>query len=151
MDEEIVYAVERACIRVLTQYFFHVDRHDFEAAVAYLLPDVIRNVDGDCLLGRDGVLATMQAFIDDLSMRHMICNVMATVIDADHASLTYNLAVYCHKDVDVADGTAAIVGIDHICDQVDKFVKMEEGWRIAQRDITTVLQDTTAVPTPAVD
>jgi len=147
MDRESAHAVERECVNVLTQYFCHLDRHEFEAAVAFFTPDIVRNIDGDRLAGREGILASMHAFIGDLPMRQVLSNLTATVIDADHAVLTYYLTVYCQQESDFATGKASVVGIDHFCDQEDKLVRTEEGWRIAQRDIVTVLQHVAAPTT----
>ena len=148
MDAAQLQAVERECTSVLTQYFRHVDRHEFEQAVAYLTPDIDWNMDGARLVGRDQNLASMYAYIDDLFIRHIISNIVVTISDADHATVGYYLALYRHRKVDVVDGKVAVVGPNHFCEQEDKLVRTHDGWRIAHRNITTVLRDDTAVPTP---
>ena len=148
MDGAQLHAVERECSSVLTQYFRRVDRHEFEQAVAYLAPDIDWNMDGLRLVGRDENLASMYAYIGDLFIRHVISNVVVTMTDADHATVSYYLALYRHKKADVVDGKVSVVGPNHFCEQEDKFVRMQEGWHIAHRKITTVLRDDTAVPTP---
>ena len=149
MDGAQLHAVERECSGVLTKYFRHVDRHEFEQAVAYLAPDIDWNMGGARLVGRDQNLASMHAYIGDLVIRHIISNIVVTMTDDDHATVTYYLALYRHKKADVVDGKVSVVGPNHFCEQEDKFVRMQDGWRVAHRKVKTVLHDDTAQPTPA--
>ena len=148
MVGEQVHAIEREIISVLTQYYRHVDRHEFEEAVALFTPDIDWNMDGDRFVGREENLASMHAFIDDLFIRHICSNVVVTMTDADHATVTYYKVMYRHKKIDVVDGKVSIVGPNHFCEHEDEFVRMDDGWRVAQKDCTTVLRDATSVPTP---
>jgi hypothetical protein len=148
MDGEQLQAVERECASALTQYYRHIDRHEFEQAVAFLAPDVDWNMDGDNFVGREANLASMHEFIDDLFIRHVVSNMTVTMTDADHATVIYYMVMYRHRTADVVDGRVSVVGPNHFCDVEDKFVRLEEGWRVARRNCITTLRDDTAVPTP---
>ena len=140
MDVEQVHAIERECANVVTQCGRHADQHEFEKAAALITPDVVFKGGGsDPLVGREAIIASMHANIADLFRRRVIKNMVVTVHDADHATATAYWLMYSYKTADVADGKVSTAAPTHFCESEDKLVRMDEGWRIAQRYIKFVL------------
>ena len=148
MDAAQLHAIERECTAVLTKYRRHLDRHEFEQASTLFTPDVDWNMDGDRFVGREENVTAMNDFIGELVIRHVFSNMIVTATDADHATATYYMVMYRHRKADMVDGKVSRVGPNHFLELEDKFVRTQEGWRIARRDCTTVLRDATSVPTP---
>ena len=140
MDVEQEHVIERECANVLMQCRRHADLKEFEKAAALFAPDVVfRSGDSDPLVGREANIAAMHANIGDVFMRCVISNILVTVIDADHATSTSLWIMYRHKQADVDAGKVTTAEPSRFCESEDTFVRLDEGWRIAQRNFKTVL------------
>ena len=84
-DEE--RAIEWDCQKVMRQYYHHVDHHEFDEAVKLFTEDVTWSVMGINLKGRDEILEALHGGLGDDTIRHVLTNVLVTVIDKDNAEL----------------------------------------------------------------
>ena len=140
MDVEHKHVIEHECANVLMQCRRYADLKEFENCAALFAPDVIfKSGDSDPLVGREANIAAMHANIGDVFMRCVINNILVTVIDADHATCTSYWQVYRYKQADFLAGKVKTAAPSAFCESDDTFVRLEEGWRIAQRHFRTVL------------
>jgi len=140
VDVEQKHAIENECANVLMQCRRYADLKEFENCAALFAPDVIfKSGDSDPLVGREANIAAMHANIGDVFMRCVINNILVTVIDADHATCTSYWQVYRYKQADFEAGKVKTAAPSAFCESDDTFVRLEEGWRIAQRHFRTVL------------
>jgi ketosteroid isomerase-like protein len=84
MDENRELAIEWQCAKLLTHYYNLVDQEDFAAAVALFSPDIVWSMDGHEYHGRDANLSGMHKLLDDVIIRHLITNIVVTVVDETH-------------------------------------------------------------------
>jgi 3-phenylpropionate/cinnamic acid dioxygenase small subunit len=141
MDIEQVREIERACTDVLLQNGRLTDHEEWEKAVALFTPDVVFKgiASGVTAVGREENVASMKSRIQDQWRRRIISNVMVTVQDADHATVTAYWTMYKHKKSDVLDGNIPDATPTHFCETEDQFVRMDEGWRIARREFNEII------------
>ena len=141
MDIEQVREIERACTDVLLQNSRLTDHEEWEKAVALFTPDVVFKgiASGVTAVGREENVASMKSRIQDQWRRRIISNVMVTVQDADHATVTAYWTMYKHKKSDVLDGKIPDATPTHFCETEDQFVRMDEGWRIARREFNEII------------
>ena len=136
-----MHVIERECAKVLMQCRGLADQKEYEKSAALLTPGFVFNSTGrDPVVGREANIASMNTTIGDLFMRCVISNILVTVIDADHAESTSYWIMYRHKQTDVDAGKVTTAEPTRFCESDDKFVRTEEGWRIAHREFKTVLK-----------
>ncbi len=139
MDEDLELAIEWQCAKVLTHYYNLVDQGDFDTAVTLFTPDVVWSMDGDEYRGQDGNLSGMHKLLDESLIRHVISNIVVTVIDEDHAEAVTYLVVYCYPKQDIADGKLQTVAANRFSEVVNNLVRTADGWRISRREIKNVM------------
>lgn len=140
MDITQVREIERACTDIILENGRLTDYEEFEKAAALFTPDVVFKgiASGVTAVGREENIASMSSRIKDQWRRRIISNVMVTVQDADHATVTAYWMMYKHKKSDVLEGKIADGTPTHFCETTDQFVRMDEGWRIARREFNEV-------------
>lgn len=141
MDLEQIGLVETQCAKVLMQCRRYADQQEFEKAAALFTTDVIfKSGDDEPLVGREANIEAMYANIGKgVFMRCLITNIIVTVADDDHATATSYWLIYRHKRDDVINGKVTAAEPTNYCESEDKFIRTEEGWRIAQRHFKTIL------------
>lgn len=141
MDIEQKREIERECTDILLQNSRLTDHEEWDKAVALFTPDVVFKgiASGVTAVGREANVESMKSRIKDQWRRRMISNVMVTVHDADHASVTAYWTMYKHKKADVLDGKIPDATPTHFCETDDEFVRTDEGWRIAQREFNEII------------
>ena len=135
MERERELAIEWDCQKLVREYYQHVDRHEFEQAVALFTPDVLWEVLGVKLQGRETLLKGLNGALGDGTIRHVVTNSLVNVIDEDHAEIRFYLSIYYKQGIRVEDqdGPLPFEGPHRIMDQGDKMVRTEEGWRTSYR------------------
>ncbi len=139
MDEDRKQAIEWQCAKLLTHYYNLIDRQEFDAAVALFTPDIVWSMDGEDFRGRDGNLSALHGLLDDMLIRHVISNIVVTVIDETHAEAVTYLVIYCHPKTALAEGKLQSVEANRFSEVANELVRTDEGWRIARREIKTVM------------
>lgn len=132
-DEE--RAIEWECQKVLRLYYQHVDRREFEKAVALFTPDVDWLGLGVPLRGREEILVALNAALGKSTARHVLTNTVVDVIDEDRAEArSYNTLSTSHETTfEVGDSPIAYEGPNILADMSEKLVRTDEGWQIAWR------------------
>ena len=141
MDIEQVLEIEREITNVLLLNSRLTDHEEFEKAVELFTPDIVFKgiASGVTALGREENVASMTARIQDQWRRRVISNIIVTVHDADHATVTAYWMMYKLKKSDVLEGKVSTAAPQHFCETDDQFVRTDEGWRIARREFNEII------------
>jgi len=129
-------AVERACERLILDFAYYSDHHQYESLVALFARDgtMVRPT-GDPLVGREAIMKSYQSRPAGRITRHVCTNIRITIQSADRArGLTYAV-VYSGNAADPANAHFGVKTDPRqlIGEFEDEFVRTEEGWRIALR------------------
>lgn len=133
-DEE--RAIEWDCQKVMRQYYHHVDHHEFEEAVELFTEDVTWSVMGIDLKGRDEILEALHGGLGNDTIRHVLTNVIVTVIDKDNAELWNYTTNYYSREGRREDmeGPLPFDGPHRLGDMFAKFRRVGSEWKIAARE-----------------
>jgi hypothetical protein len=135
MDETEKMIIEWECQKLLRRYYHHVDHYEFDDAALLFTPDVDWLGLGGERRHRDEILKWLQGGLGSGTIRHMLTNVVVTVIDENHAKATAYNTLYSSPDIryDQHDGPIDFRTATQIVEQADEFTRADEGWRISKR------------------
>ena len=135
MDRDQERAIEWECQKIMRRYYFHVDRREFEKAVALFTPDVDWMSHGVKLDGRDELLKGLYASLGEGTVRHILTNTVVTVTDNDHAIVRSYNTLYYRSDAEYqeADDPLAMEGPHRLLDSYAELTRTDDGWRISKR------------------
>ena len=135
MDRNQERVIEWDCEKAVRKYYQHVDGRDFEEAVALYTPDVLWEVLGVRLRGRDALLNGLRGALADGTIRHMVTNTLVDVVDESHADVRFYLSIYYTQGIRVEDhgGPLPFEGPHRIMDQGDTMIRTDQGWRTSYR------------------
>jgi len=127
---------ERACERLVLDFVYYSDFHDYESLAALFAPEgSIMRPNGDILVGRDAILEAYQARAAGRLTRHLCTNIRITIESLERARGSSYAVLYsavpdrpplAHYGIEAE--SRVIVG-----EFEDEFVKTPEGWRFASR------------------
>ena len=134
----------------MCRYLKHVDRREFDEAVALFTPDADWQSHGVRLRGREALLDALHAALDTGTIRHVMSNAVVTVSDADHAVLhDYHTLYYTDAaEFETAPGPLPFEGPHRLTDSRVELVRTPEGWRIARNDSLIVFRRDPDAPVP---
>ncbi|RDJ27815.1 nuclear transport factor 2 family protein [Bosea caraganae] len=135
MDTHDKQSIEQACRSLLAEYAVAVDRGDAAGMVALFAPDGTLRRGDLTLRGAAEIPNILGKRPDDLVMRHLLTTMRIRIIDADHAEgLTYYVM---HNgrgaELPLAMGQPFSIGDWH-----SRFVRTEDGWKLADQEIARV-------------
>jgi len=135
MDETEKMLIEWECQKLMRRYYKHVDHYEYDEAILLFTPDVDWLGLGVKLDGRDEILKGLHGGLGAGTIRHMLTNVVVTVIDGNHAKATAYNTLYSSPDIryDQHDGPIDFRTATQIVEQADEFTRTDEGWRISKR------------------
>ena len=137
MEDTEKMLIERECERLVTQYCHFVD-HDEATRIADLFAE-----DGVCDLtqvswtGRDRIRKGFQGRENNKKRmsRHVCNNLLIDVIRPTEAVGTVYITLFFH-DGEPGRETSPTDCLQKLGEYKDRFVKTEEGWRFARREMT---------------
>jgi len=132
-DEEMI--IEWECQKLMRRYYHHVDHYEYDEAILLFAPDVDWLGLGVKLDGRQEVLKGLHGGLGSGTIRHILTNVIVTVIDENHAKASAYNTLYSSPDIryDLHDGPINFRTATQIVEQWDELTRMDEGWRISKR------------------
>ena len=149
IHDETKAAARAACIDTTVRFFAALDRFDHAACVDLMTPDAEWDRVGTVFAGRAAVLAMLAQRIPSRRTCHVLANLSATLIDAEHARVEFCLLSY--EGTVVAEGEPPVGRLASIRRGVDELRLGQQGWRIARKRSELVFNGgpATAVPTRA--
>ncbi len=137
MDLEQRMKIERECERLVTQYCHYVDHGEAAKIADQFTAEGVWASPGGAMNGRAEIresFESRQANVARMS-RHVCNNLLIEVIDEDHANGTVYLTLY-RFDGDPGRSLSPIEGQPFMVGEYrDRFVRTEDGWRFAHREI----------------
>lgn len=137
MDDETLYAIERACERLVIAASHRSDEHDHRLADLFAIDGVL-DVAGTRHEGREQIRSAVAARDRGVLTHHIISNILVDVLSQERArSLAYVTAYVAPRGEGgpASVSAAAVLGHYH-----DEFVLTPEGWRIAHRRLEVVMR-----------
>jgi len=126
VNELDVLLIERACGRLIADSAVFNDRRMWAALAALYVPDgVVVRPNGQRLRGREAIEASYAGGPPDRVTRHLCSNVRVEVDDANSAHATTTVLIV--SGTDDSDVTY------RVGEFANRFVRTEQGWRIAER------------------
>lgn len=114
---------ERDCTMVMTRFFHHLDRGNYEAVAALMAEDGVWVRQGKELVGPDAVLGALRGRPADFVTRHLLSNLLVEITGDREATVAYELSVYGRKGEEPAHHMSILTG-------EDRLLRTEAGWRI---------------------
>jgi ketosteroid isomerase-like protein len=126
---------EYACSKLIIRYAALNDAGDWEGVAALYVPDGRMSrptAPDDFVEGRDAILSAFQSRPARAS-RHICCNILVDLIDADHAVATSQILLFtgsaaAEGGLPVQSASLPLVGTYQ-----DKLVRTSLGWRFSER------------------
>ena len=106
MDANQEMAIEWECQKLMRRYYHHVDHYEYDEAILLFTPDVDWLGLGVKLDGRKQILEGLHGGLGAGTIRHMLTNVVVTVIDEDHATATAYNTLYSSRTFATIRSTA---------------------------------------------
>lgn len=122
--------IEASCARLASEFCLTSDQGEYEAYGALYALDGSFARPGLSVSGRAEIVAALKKRPPHLVMRHITANTVVDVIDYDHAVGRGNHLVVVHDRSTGRTEPPAVV------DYVDSYVRTDEGWKIASREVT---------------
>ncbi len=136
MDPTEKMLIERDCERLVTSYCHLVDHGEAERVAELFTEDGVWTSPEVTMDGREAIrkgMALRQANQARMS-RHVCCNFLLEISDADHAEGCVYLTLYRH-DGEEGRAFSPLDGPAMVGEYRDRFVRTQDGWRIAHREI----------------
>lgn len=136
--------IERACEALILQIAWTTD-HGPHADIPGLFTEDGEMVrDGSPTRGRAALVEMYAKRPSSLFTRHVLSNVMVRVVSPQEASATSYATVYRHRSSDGSAPTRPVscAAPEAVVENHDRFVLTKEGWRLARRELRTVIQTT---------
>jgi hypothetical protein len=137
MRSEDQMLIERACEQVLMRSIRTFDERNWRGFADTFATDgvfVRANQPNQPLVGREAILAALQARPADRLTRHLCTNVQIEVLDSDHAKGLCYLYLFSAA---ATPPEKAIGGpadpLQRIGEYADEYVRTPQGWRISRR------------------
>lgn len=136
MDRDRERGIEWDCQKTLRQYYHHVDHHEYEDAVKLFTADADWKVMGLSLKGREEILEALYGGLGNDTIRHVLTNVIVTVIDEDNAnSWAYNAIFYSREGrIEDRDKPLPFAGPHRFSDGFARMQRVDGRWLIAARE-----------------
>ena len=136
MNTSDVIQTERACERLIVDSARFNDLREWSALAGLYTPTgVVVRPNGQRLEGREAIEAAYAAGSPDRVTRHLCTNVRVDVDGPDAAHATTTVLIVAGTRTDDPDVTFGIVPNEHhtVGEFADRFERTDEGWRIAER------------------
>ena len=136
MDRNQERGIEWDCQKTLRQYYHHVDHHEYDEAVQLFTEDADWKVMGLSLKGRAEILEALHGGLGNDTIRHVLTNMIVTVIDEDNAeSWSYNAIYYSREGrIEDRDKPLAFDGPHRFGDGFARLKRVNGQWQIAARE-----------------
>jgi hypothetical protein len=140
MDRNEERAIEWECQQILTRFCLYSDTRQYEKLVNLFTPDGVWHRLGEALAGHEMLRTAMEARPLDAMSRHVITNVLVTVIDADHAESISYKSIYRNEEGELLEKPVPLNGPKWVSVYADSFLRTDEGWRITRKEGTTLFE-----------
>ena len=128
-------AIKSACKDLVLDYAYYRDRPDPEGVAAVFTEDAKLEVLGQTFIGRDKIQARIEAGRGGPVFRHMMSTIRIFPENQNQASGVSYVTVYSAPP---GEGPRSISNVAAVGEYHDRFVRTEDGWKIAERKFVFV-------------
>ncbi len=121
-----------ACTALVIDYAHHRDNFNANAFADLFTEDGVLIIGESRWVGRDAIRARIEALDNRTTIRHYMSSIRINPIDVDHATGVSYAVIYS-----APSGSTEITGPALIGDYIDRYVRTEDGWKIAHRELKT--------------
>lgn len=141
MDDTKRAHIAQACERLLLQLAHLTDHGPHEAIAEIFTDDGEFDRDGTVVRGRQALRDMYAKRPASLMTRHMVSNVIVTVLSEDEAACQAYATVYRFRAPDGATAVPPVVcgGPESVAEYQDRLIKTADGWKVKQRVLRTVI------------
>lgn len=141
MDNTKRSHIAQACERLLLQLAHLTDHGPHDAIAELFTDDGEFDRDGTVVRGRQALRDMYAKRPASLMTRHMVSNVMVTVLSEDEVSCQAYATVYRFRSQDGTKPVPPVVceGPESVAEYHDRLVRAADGWKIQQRVLRTVI------------
>ena len=139
MEREKELEIEWECQRILTQFCLYSDTRQYDKLVNLFTPDGVWYRLGEELRGHDKLRKALEARPLEALSRHVISNVLVTVIDEKHAESISYKSIYRHEEGEVLEKPVPLNGPKWVSVYTDSFLCTDGGR--GRRGLGTGVQD----------
>ena len=140
MDKAQERTIQWECEQLLTSYYNLVDHWEFEKCMQAYAPDCKWRWRDYAVSGREEMLKEVKSHLTGVHTRHLLTNTVVKVIDEDHAEALSYVTIHTDWSGPGEDGSAPLEGPNYIQELHDKFVRLDDGWLIAEREVKTAFE-----------
>ena len=140
MDRNDEQAIEWECQQILTRFCLYSDTRQYDKLINLFTPDGVWHRLGEALAGHEMLRTAMEARPLEALSRHVITNVLVTVIDADHAESISYKSIYRNEEGELLEKPVPLNGPKWVSVYADNFLRTDEGWRITRKEGTTLFE-----------
>ena len=132
MDHLERIAIEHDCMKLMVGYCVYADHDQADEFASMFSEDgVWVQGSGEEVRGRDALRAYIRGRPGRTLTRHMITNILVTVVSEDVATgIAYAMPF---RDRDYGGGTAPMRAASGVIEYHDEFTRTAEGWKIQRR------------------
>ena len=123
------------CERLISDYAYFRDREEPEPYAAVFARDGVFEFRGTRFEGRQAIAARLAEGAGKVITRHVMSNVRIDPIGPDEAAGTSLVTLY---QADLGELPRSVEGFVGIGEYHDRFVRTDEGWKIAHRKFVDV-------------
>lgn len=124
--------VSTDCAELVIDYAHYRDNFNANAFAELFTEDGVLVIGENRWEGRDAIRARIEALDNGTTIRHHMSSIRISPIDADHATGVSYVVIYS-----APAGGNEITGPSLIGDYIDSYVRTEDGWKIAHRELKT--------------
>lgn len=136
MTEQDRARIEAICQRLSIAFANAADRHDAAGLSGTFAVDGQFDRRGEVVKGRAAIAASMADWSPDMVLRHVCSNLLVEVQDENNATGITYATVWRHPPEKKAERKGKVAPLTQpaaLVEYHDKYVRTEEGWRIAYR------------------
>lgn len=125
-------SVSTDCADLVIDYAHYRDNFNANAFAELFTEDGVLIIGENRWEGRDAIRARIEALDNGTTIRHHMSSIRISPVDADHATGVSYVVIYS-----APAGSNEITGPSLIGDYIDSYVRTEDGWKIAHRELKT--------------
>ena len=132
-ERAIARAIEWDCSQVLLRFYDCFDNFDYAGMAALFKPEGVWHRAGKALSGREAIVAELATRSHTQTMRHVVTNLLVTVLTADEAQASCYITAWRHDDAKPPRKAPVISSPYLILVATARFNRTPQGWQMAEQ------------------
>ena len=144
MDYQARTRIEDECRRLSSMFAYNLDQRAYSDVAALFAENGQWNRHGKLLVGRDAIVEALNQRPLNQFTRHLTINVHFHEVSAGDARATvYNISYFSFSEAPLPQPFLPENAL--LLDFEDRYVKTPDGWKFAERNISTIFKSPTLI------